>query len=137
VNFIITRLWREFVSDTADPAQVAPIAERYRMSHDDTKVAPRGLYLCNAFWDEENRGTLAKPPAEFVVGALLEFDNRYDNTAPFAGEMRTLGPPSVKVGPVARAGSTVRRCWLASSLPSSFFALQRPPLHSTHSSRHD
>lgn len=103
-TFITDKLWREFISDTPDPAQVAPIAARFRASHYDTKVVLRGLFLSDAFWDEANRGTLVKSPAEFVVGTLCEFDISYDNTAPFAGEMRTLGenlfyPPNVKGWP--------------------------------------
>jgi uncharacterized protein (DUF1800 family) len=103
-TFITDKLWREFVSDTPDPAQVAPIAARFRNSHYETKVALRGLFLSTAFWDEEDRGTLVKSPAEYVVGALREFDISYESTAPFAGEMRTLGenlfyPPNVKGWP--------------------------------------
>jgi uncharacterized protein (DUF1800 family) len=103
-TFVTTRLWREFVSDTPDPAQIAPIAARFRASHYDIKIALRGLFLSDAFWDDANRGTLVKSPAEFVVGTLREFDISYDSTAPFAGEMRTLGenlfyPPNVKGWP--------------------------------------
>jgi uncharacterized protein (DUF1800 family) len=103
-TFVTTKLWREFVSDTPEPAQLAPIAERFRASHYDIKAALRGLFLTDAFWDERNRGVLVRSPAEFVVGALREFDIGYDNTAPFAGEIRNLGenlfyPPNVKGWP--------------------------------------
>ena len=103
-TFVTTKLWREFLSDTPDPAQVAPIAARFRASHYDIKVALRGIFLSDAFWDDSNRGMLVKSPAEFVVGTLREFDIGYDNTAPFAGEIRTLGenlfyPPNVKGWP--------------------------------------
>lgn len=103
-TFITDKLWREFVSDTPDPVQIAPIAARFRSSHYETKVALRGLFLSNAFWDQEDHGTLVKSPAEYVVGTLREFDISYENTAPFAGEMRTLGenlfyPPNVKGWP--------------------------------------
>jgi uncharacterized protein (DUF1800 family) len=112
-TFITTKLWREFVSDTPDPAQIAPIAERFRASHYDIKIALRGLFLSDAFWDERNRGVLVKSPTEFVVGALREFDISYDNTAPFAGQIRNLGenlfyPPNVKGWP---GGTT----WINSS----------------------
>jgi uncharacterized protein (DUF1800 family) len=103
-TFVTTKLWREFLSDTPDPAQVAPIAARFRASHYDIKVALRGIFLSDAFWDDSNRGMLVKSPAEFVVGTLREFDIGYDNTASFAGEIRTLGenlfyPPNVKGWP--------------------------------------
>lgn len=112
-TFVTTKLWREFVSDTPDPARIAPIAAQFRASHDDIKVALRGLFLSDAFWDDDNRGVLVKSPAEFVVGALRAFDIGYDSTAPFAGEIRTLGenlfyPPNVK----GWAGGTL---WINSS----------------------
>ncbi len=103
-NFVTTKLWREFVSDTPDEAQIAPIAARFRASHYDIKVVLRGLFLSDAFWRDEDRGVLVKSPAEFVVGTVRAFDISYDNTAPFAGAMRNLGenlfyPPNVKGWP--------------------------------------
>jgi len=103
-TFIVTKLWREFVSETPDVSQLAPIAERFRASHYDIAVALRGLFLTDAFWDERNRGTLVKSPVQFVVGTLRAFDVDYDGTAPFVGTMRSLGqnlfsPPNVKGWP--------------------------------------
>lgn len=112
-SFVTTGLWREFVSDTPDPSSIAPIAARFRASHYDIKVALRGIFLSDAFWDDGDRGVLVKSPAEFVVGTLRAFDIGYDNTAPFASQIRTLGenlfyPPNVKGWP---GGTT----WINSS----------------------
>ena len=68
------------------------------------KVALRGLFLSEAFWSDEDRGVLVKSPVEFVVGTLRAFDIGYDNTAPFAAQIRNLGenlfyPPNVKGWP--------------------------------------
>ncbi len=103
-RYIVAKLWREFVTETPDDAQIEPIAERFRASHYDVRVALRGLFLSPAFWDERNRGVLVSSPAEFVVGTLRRFDVSYANTAPFAAEVRTLGenlfyPPNVKGWP--------------------------------------
>ncbi|TKC87335.1 DUF1800 domain-containing protein [Trinickia terrae] len=103
-TLVTSELWREFVSETPDPAQVEPIADRFRASHYDIKVALRGLFLSDAFWNDDNRGVLVKSPVEFVVGALREFDVGYDGTEPFAGTVRNLGenlfyPPNVKGWP--------------------------------------
>jgi uncharacterized protein (DUF1800 family) len=103
-TFVTAKLWREFVSDTPDPARIAPIAAQFRASHYDIKVALRGLFMSDAFWDDGDRGVLVKSPVEFVVGTLRAFDIGYDNTAPFAAEVRTLGenlfyPPNVKGWP--------------------------------------
>ncbi|MFL9898355.1 DUF1800 domain-containing protein [Paraburkholderia fungorum] len=112
-TFVTTRLWREFVSDTPDPTRIAPIAAQFRASHYDIKVALRGLFMSDAFWSEDDRGVLVKSPAEFVVGTLRAFDIGYDNPAPFAAQIRTLGenlfyPPNVKGWP----GGTI---WINSS----------------------
>ncbi|WP_116141204.1 DUF1800 family protein [Paraburkholderia sp. BL27I4N3] len=112
-TFVTAKLWREFVSDTPDLSRVEPIAARFRASHYDIKVALRGVFLSEAFWDDGDRGVLVKSPAEFVVGTLRAFDIGYDNTAPFASQIRTLGenlfyPPNVKGWP---GGTT----WINSS----------------------
>jgi uncharacterized protein (DUF1800 family) len=105
-TFITTELWREFISETPDPAQIAPVAERFRASHYDIKTALRGLFLSEAFWDERNRGVLVKSPAEFVVGAVREFDIGYadQDATPLAAQVRNFGenlfyPPNVKGWP--------------------------------------
>ncbi len=105
-TFITTELWREFISETPDPAQITPIADRFRASRYDIKTALRGLFLSEAFWDERNRGVLVKSPAEFVVGAVREFDIGYadqDATA-LGAQVRNFGenlfyPPNVKGWP--------------------------------------
>lgn len=112
-TFVTTKLWREFVSDTPDPQSIAPIAARFHASRYDIKVALRGIFLSDAFWDDDHRGVLVKSPAEFVVGTLRAFDIGYENTAPFAAQIRTLGenlfyPPNVKGWP---GGTT----WINSS----------------------
>ncbi|MFM0738582.1 DUF1800 domain-containing protein [Paraburkholderia xenovorans] len=112
-TFVTTKLWREFVSDTPDPARIAPIAAQFRASHYDIKVALHALFLSDAFWQDDDRGVLVKSPAEFVVGTLRAFDIGYDNAAPFAAQIRTLGenlfyPPNVKGWP---GGTT----WINSS----------------------
>lgn len=112
-TFVTTKLWREFVSDTPDPQSIAPIAARFRASRYDIKVALRGIFLSDAFWEDDHRGVLVKSPAEFVVGTLRAFDIGYENTAPFAAQIRTLGenlfyPPNVKGWP---GGTT----WINSS----------------------
>ncbi|MDB5786100.1 MAG: hypothetical protein JWQ50_6015 [Caballeronia mineralivorans] len=105
-TFITTELWREFISETPDPAQIAPVAERFRASHYDIKTALRGLFLSEAFWDERNRGVLVKSPVEFVLGAVREFDIGYadQDATPLAVQVRNFGenlfyPPNVKGWP--------------------------------------
>jgi uncharacterized protein (DUF1800 family) len=103
-EFIVTKLWREFISPDPDPAEVKRIAKRFRDSHYEIKVALRELFLSNAFWNEKNRGTLVKSPVELIVGSLKQFNFTYDDPLPFTFAVAQLGqnlfsPPNVKGWP--------------------------------------
>jgi uncharacterized protein (DUF1800 family) len=103
-RFIVDKLWREFVSPEPDPAAVARIAERFRASGYDVKVALRGLLLDPAFWARDNRGTLVKSPVELVVGTLHSLQLSPRAGLPYAlaaaGMSQNLfAPPNVKGWP--------------------------------------
>ncbi|HEY2815747.1 MAG TPA: DUF1800 domain-containing protein [Casimicrobiaceae bacterium] len=103
-EFIVAKLWKEFVSPTPDPHIVASIACDFRASQYGVKVALRDLLETNAFWARENRGTLVKSPVEIVVGALRQLDVSPDETVPLAlvlGGMgqNLFGPPNVRGWP--------------------------------------
>ncbi|MBI1890751.1 MAG: DUF1800 domain-containing protein [Burkholderiales bacterium] len=107
-EFIVTKLWREFVSPAAEPAEVARIARRFRDSGYDTKIALRELFLSPAFWSEKNRATLVKSPVELAVGALKQFEFTYGDPLPFTFAVAQLGqnllnPPNVKGWPGGEA----------------------------------
>ena len=103
-EFVVTKLWREFVSPQPDPADVRRIAQDFRAHDYDLKVAMRGLLLSPAFWARENRGTLVKSPAEFVVGTLRQLDIAQAPAVPLAVATAGMGenlfaPPNVKGWP--------------------------------------
>ncbi|MBS0307438.1 MAG: DUF1800 domain-containing protein [Proteobacteria bacterium] len=103
-EFIVGKLWREFVSPDPDPVEVKRIAARFRDSGYEIKVALRELFLSPAFWSAKNRATLVKSPVELVVGTLRQFDFGYDDPLPFTFAVAQLGqnlfdPPNVKGWP--------------------------------------
>ncbi|WP_150558582.1 DUF1800 domain-containing protein [Pandoraea bronchicola] len=103
-TFITGKLWREFVSPTPEPSQVQRVADAFRTSGYDIRVALRALLLTPAFWDARTRGTLVKSPSEFVTDTVREFDIGYDDPQMLAQQMRVLGqdlfrPPNVKGWP--------------------------------------
>jgi uncharacterized protein (DUF1800 family) len=103
-HFISAKLWREFISDTPDPAQLDSVAGRFRTSGYDIKAALGALLGTPAFWDERNRGVLVSSPAEFIVGTMRRFDVAYGDTLPLARRSAALGenlfyPPNVKGWP--------------------------------------
>ena len=103
-EFIVGKLWKEFVSPQPDPAEVTRIARTFRNSGYQIKPALRELLLSNAFWASQNRGALVKSPVDLVVGTLRQFDVGYSDPLPFVLLLRSLGqdilsPPNVKGWP--------------------------------------
>ncbi|MGI4862272.1 MAG: DUF1800 domain-containing protein [Janthinobacterium lividum] len=102
--FVAAKLWREFISDTPDAVQVARMADVFRASHYDIRTVLRAIFLSDAFWAQEGQATLARSPANFVIGTVRAFDVRYDTPQLLADTMRGLGedlfePPNVKGWP--------------------------------------
>ncbi|MCG5073764.1 DUF1800 domain-containing protein [Paraburkholderia tagetis] len=103
-HFMAAKLWREFVSDTPDPARLDTVAARFRTSGYDIKAALGALLVTPEFWDERNRGVLVSSPVEFIAGTVRRFDVAYASTAVFAHTSAALGenlfyPPNVKGWP--------------------------------------
>ena len=100
-EFIVDKLWKEFVSPTPDRRSVERIAQTFRASKYDIKVALRGLLATPAFWARENRGALVKSPVEIVVGTLRQLEIVPDETLPLALAVAGMGqnifaPPNVR-----------------------------------------
>lgn len=103
-RFIVTKLWKEFVSPQPDPDQLERIAQQFRKSDYDVAVALRALLLSDAFWDDVNRGTLIKSPIDFLVGTIRQFGFGSPPIAPLVQKTAQLGqnlfePANVKGWP--------------------------------------
>jgi uncharacterized protein (DUF1800 family) len=101
---VTAKLWREFVGSDPDAAEVARIAALFRERDYDIKVALRALFLTQAFWAAEQRGTLVKSPVELVVGTLRQLELTPAQAMPFAVVAAGMGqnlfsPPNVKGWP--------------------------------------
>jgi len=103
-EYVVEKLWREFVSPTPDAAEVARVARAFRDSRYDTRVALRALLTSDAFYAPGNRASLVKSPVELVVGTLRQFNITTGEMLPFAFTLAQLGqnlfaPPNVKGWP--------------------------------------
>jgi uncharacterized protein (DUF1800 family) len=103
-EYLVVKLWREFISPDPDPREVKRIARQFRDSRYDIKTALRELFLAPAFWQAGNRATLVKSPVELVVGTLRQFRFSYDDPLPFTFAVGQLGQnlfnsPNVKGWP--------------------------------------
>ena len=107
-EFVMAKLWREFVSPDPDEKEVKRIAARFRDSRYDIKVALQALLTSDAFYAAENRGVLVKSPVDLVVGTLHQFGMRPGEPVPFAVAAAAMGqnlfaPPNVKGWPGGEA----------------------------------
>ncbi len=107
-EFIVTKLWREFVSPSPDPAEVRRIARIFRDSRYDIRAALGALLVSDAFYATKNRAALIKSPVELVVGTLRQFNFGTGDVMPFVLTANQLGqalfaPPNVKGWPGGEA----------------------------------
>ena len=107
-EFIVAKMWREFVSPEPDAAAVKLLAATWRAANYEIKPLLRAMFLTDAFWAPVNRGVLVKSPVDLVVGSLRQFRFAVEDPAPFAVILRQLGqdlfnPPNVKGWPVGDA----------------------------------
>ncbi len=103
-EWIVAKLWREFVAPDVDAAEVRRIAAAFRGSNFAIKVALREILLSEPFYASAHRGVLVKSPIEVVVGTLRQLDLRPQDGLPFAVTAAGMGqnlfsPPNVKGWP--------------------------------------
>ena len=103
-EFIVGKLWREFVSPQVDAVEVKRIARMFRDNRYNIKVALRALLTSDAFYAPQNRAALIKSPVDLIVGTLRQFRFETGEVAPFLLAARQLGqdmfaPPNVKGWP--------------------------------------
>lgn len=103
-EFVVTKLWREFVSPDPDPAEVARLADVFRRNGYEIRPLLRALFLSDAFYAAKNRATLVKSPVELLVGTARQFGIAGLDPRLFALAGRQLGqdvfgPPNVRGWP--------------------------------------
>ena len=103
-EFIVAKLWREFVSPVPEPAEVKRIARMFRDNRYNIQVALRALLTSDAFYAPQNRAALIKSPVDLIVGTLRQFRFETGEVTPLVLASRQLGqdlfaPPNVKGWP--------------------------------------
>ena len=123
-TFIVTKIWRFFVSDTPDPARVAPLADAFRRSDYDLTALMTSVFAADWFYEAAHVGSHLKSPVELLAGLRRTLGLTLDNPQPLLGYQRALGqtlfqPPNVAGWPGGRA-------WIDSS--SLLLRLQLPAI---------
>ena len=107
-EFIVKKMWREFVSPDVELAanknEIRRIAANFRNARYDIKVALRDIFTSPRFYAAENRAVLIKSPVDLVVGTVRQFDIHYSDPLPFSFVTAGLGqnlfaPPNVRGWP--------------------------------------
>jgi uncharacterized protein (DUF1800 family) len=107
-EYLVGKMWREFISPQPDPAEIKRIGALFRDSRYDVRTALKALLVSDAFYAPANRGTLIKSPVDLVVGTLRQFQFQTGDMLPFAFATSQLGqalfePPNVKGWPGGEA----------------------------------
>ena len=103
-EFIVGKLWKEFVSPTPDKFELKRIAKRFAQNGYAIDIALADLFATDAFWADSNRGSLIKSPVDLVVGTVRQFAFSYSDVLPFVLKTSQIGqnllmPPNVKGWP--------------------------------------
>lgn len=103
-EFIVGKLWREFVSLQPDAPEIKRLAAVFRASNYEIKPVLRALFVSDAFYAKQNQASLIKSPVELLVGAARQFQIQDLDPRLFALAGRQLGqdvfaPPNVKGWP--------------------------------------
>ena len=103
-EFIVEKLWREFISEAPEPAEVTRLAAVFRTAKYEMKPLLQALFQSEAFRDGNTRGALVKTPTELTVGTLRLVGVTPRDTKNLVNLGRTLGqdlfdPPNVKGWP--------------------------------------
>ena len=107
-EFIVAKMWREFVSPQPEISEVKRIARMFRENRYNIRIALRAVLTSDAFYAAQNRAALIKSPIELIVGTLRQFRFETGEVTPFLIAARQLGqdvfaPPNVKGWPGGEA----------------------------------
>ena len=100
-EFVVEKLWREFVSDAPPRDAVARLAGNFQASGYLIKPLLRELFLSAEFWAPESRASLVKSPVELIVGTFRSFALPVADVGALPALSKRLGqdifdPPNVK-----------------------------------------
>ena len=103
-EFIVEKLWREFISPQPDLQQVQRWAAQFRKNNYELKPLLRVMLLSKAFRNPANHHLLIKSPAEYLIGTLRMLNLPVPKGRGLALASRRLGqdllnPPNVKGWP--------------------------------------
>jgi uncharacterized protein (DUF1800 family) len=102
-KFIITKLWKFYVSETIPDASLETLVAVWNSSQGDIGAVLKAMLTSEAFYARENRLALVKSPADYVIGTLRALEAKLSpeqclgayTTMERMGQA-LLNPPNVK-----------------------------------------
>ena len=104
-EYLVERLWAEFVSPVIDQKAVRELAAIFRRHDFEIRPLLQALFEHPAFWHKSNRLTLVKSPVELLVATHLSADKPVKNYGQAVVALQEMGqdlfnPPDVGGWPV-------------------------------------
>ena len=104
-EYLVERLWAEFVSPVIDQNAVRELATIFRRHDFEIRPLLQALFEHPAFWQKGNRLTLVKSPVELLVATHLSADKPVKNYGKAVVALQEMGqdlfnPPDVGGWPV-------------------------------------
>ncbi|MEM9707699.1 MAG: DUF1800 domain-containing protein [Pseudomonadota bacterium] len=98
--YLVEKLWLTFVSDSPDPGEVARLTAVWRAADWEIKPLLREMFLSDAFWSIEARGSLVKGPVELIVSTIRSLGLEIEDLGELTWATEDLGqllffPPNV------------------------------------------
>ena len=90
-RFIVTKLWREFVSSQPDAKRIDTIADAFRASGYQIPVALRGILMQPEVVAAEGTDLLIKSPVELVIGLVRQSGGALTNPSGAALAVASMG----------------------------------------------
>lgn len=87
-RWISRRFWIEFVSPTPDDLVIGKWAKSFVKSEWQLKSLLETVLLSDAFWSQQNRGSLVKSPVDLVIGTIRSLQLE---KAPAGQSLRIIG----------------------------------------------
>jgi uncharacterized protein (DUF1800 family) len=125
-TFLVTKMYRFFVSDVPDPVRIAPLAAAFRRSGYDVSDLLERMFSADWFYSPATMGSLIKSPVTLVAGLRRTLNLQLDNEKQLLGYQKALGqtlfmPPNVAGWPGGRAWIDSSSLLLRLQLPSILF----------------
>jgi uncharacterized protein (DUF1800 family) len=107
-EFVVAKLWREFVSLKPDDGEIRRLAGVLRGANYELRALLKAMFASQAFRDPASRGNLIKSPVELIVGTVRVLGLPVPEKTRLVRAMQAMGqvpfePPNVKGWPGGEA----------------------------------